>query len=142
MMDVKTVGKKYNKRLDVIEIAKLIKKDVKRYFPQIKVSVQTRRYTGGRSIDIKITQLPFNPYKEEFIKNYDNWNSYSLEKYGNRGDVQYRYTQEYLNLKQGVRNIMDSYNYDNSDTMTDYFDVNFYGDVTLDYDVGQRFLGK
>ncbi len=36
-------------------------------------------------------------------------------------------------LAKAIRAIMDSYNYDGSDAMTDYFDVRFYGNVCNEY---------
>lgn len=36
-------------------------------------------------------------------------------------------------IKKDIANMLESYNYNRSDVMTDYFDYNFYGFVDIDY---------
>lgn len=41
------------------------------------------------------------------------------------------YTPEWATIMKIVKEIHDIYNYDNSDVMTDYFDVNYYWTVRI-----------
>ena len=41
------------KRIGTVEVAKILRKVLKRSFPETKFSVRSSRYTGGSSIDIK-----------------------------------------------------------------------------------------
>ena len=93
-------GPKYEltKDLDVAEIAKLLRKDIKGRFPSIKSSVRIDRYSMGQSINV---------YLSEFGK---------LEPHV---------------VKSVVQDLMNCYNFDDSDPMTDYFRVRFYGFVSL-----------
>lgn len=56
-------GEKYEttKDLSTTEIAKLIRKEIKECFPNIKVSVRTQYFSGGSSIDVYITNAGFKP---------------------------------------------------------------------------------
>lgn len=141
------IGKNYNPKLDVTEIAKLIKKDIKKYFPNIKVSVKSERYSGGKSINVIIKQLPFNPFRQEYIQNYDRWSTYRLELENKNPELTtqgklLQYNTNYLELEQNLYQIINSYNYDKSNDTIDYFNVNFYGDVRIDRDSELKYLGK
>ncbi len=71
--------------------------------PDLKTGVRVSKYSGGQSLDIVVK----SPYFE-------------------RGTAEYRFVESELD------NIMNAYNYDNSDSMVDYFDVNFYGHVRFE----------
>ena len=45
-----------------------------------------------------------------------------------------RYTPEATAVRKAVEAICDSFNHDGSDSMTDYFDVRFYGSVDFDHE--------
>jgi len=127
-------GNKYQsvKSLTTTEIAKLIRKDIKKEHPEIKTSVRTQYFAGGSSIDIYIMQTPFNPINPDFnfddIFQNDHWTS--------------QYIEEYIELEKDIEAIHARYNYNNSDTQVDYFDVNYYGSVNLDYDLKDKFIAE
>jgi|GEM_PF-1869061 len=129
-------GSKYEatKSMSSTEISKLIREDIKSAKKRgqlpgtLKVSVKTDYFAGGSSIDLKITALPDGQtlISPEWIVATDNG------KNGNYHGVP-RYTppvQRWIDL---LKEIHSSYNRDNSDSMSDYFSVNYYGDVSIDW---------
>ncbi len=98
------VGSKHNetKELDITEIAKLIRKDIKEYLGDLKVkpSVRIKRFSMGQSINVEIDDTGF-PY--DFRQN----------------------------MRTVIMGIIEQYNYDDSDPMTDYSYVRFYSHVTI-----------
>ena len=122
-------GTKYKSKKDVKEIAKDIRKDIKAELPEVKVSVKIERFAGGRSIDVDIKKLP----NESEIINPE----YNFEE----PNGQSRYTKKGQGLLDKVQAIVDAYNFDGSDTQSDYFHVNFYGHVNIDYDYEQELRG-
>lgn len=113
------------KNLNFKEIAKLIRTDLKNTFGKdIKFSVQTEYYSGGRSLNVKI---------KETIRNY--LNPLNIKFPNERHLI---YTDEGNELIEQIENIINKYNYDNSDSMTDYFDVRFYSHVWFDCDLKEK----
>lgn len=111
-----TEGNKYQdtKDLDVKDIAKLIRADLKAV--NIKASVRIERYSMGKSINVDIIT------PEEFtVKNpaFDH----------NIHPAHMRLTDEAKTLRDKVTAIVEAYNYDDSDSQIDYFDVNFYSHI-------------
>lgn len=125
----KYVGAKYEetKELDVVDIAKLIRKDLKNEFRNIKFSVRTDKYIGGRSIDVVIKKCPFNAINPNYEQNVAGSQLYNLEGLG---------------LIQDVQNILARYNYDKSQTQFDHYDVNFYSDVTFDFQLEKKWRAE
>lgn len=111
-------GAKYQSGRDVVVIAKLLRKDIAEarnttlvMLPaHATVSVTTSRYSMGCSITVRIKGLTI-PEK---------WTSSR-----NR-------TELCKNIKVACTELMNAYKRDNSDTMTDYYDVNFSGYVVVD----------
>jgi hypothetical protein len=58
------------RRVDAVEVAKLIRANLKRQFPNIRFSVRTDRYAGGNSIIVKWTDGPTNSAVEEVTGGY------------------------------------------------------------------------
>ena len=48
-------------------------------------------------------------------------------------DSEPRYTPEASSALETIKGMLSSYNFDDSDSMTDYFHVNFYGDVKFSW---------
>jgi hypothetical protein len=125
------VGSKYNETSDLnkTELAKVIRAELKAKYPKIKFSVTK----DSNSIDVKIVDVDFNPFSNEynaFLKSNEKlreWNKNSFSKW----DATPTYNEKFETLRKEVKSIMDQYNFDDSDTMTDYFHVRFYGDVRL-----------
>lgn len=122
-------GSKYEetKGLDITEVAKLIKKDLRAEFKGYKWSVTTERYSGGQSLKVKLKDAPsdFQLYNPEWLAHYEETGRYNRELE--------QYTGSAKDLMQRARAIVESYNYDGSDAMVDYFNVRFYESVKFDH---------
>ena len=91
---------------DTKEIAKICRTKLKKLFPMVKFSLTSSRFAGGSEINCSIKESPFEA-DSIYLK--------VIMLYATR--------------------LINSYNYDNSDVMIDYFDVNFYFfDCKTDYD--------
>ena len=143
--------------LSTTEISKRIKQQLKQ-FKGCKFSVRTEYYSMGSSITIGLMECNFkvikdfkdisesaffelehrNNYTKEQIKEiqlqkYHQLNSYTLKEDYNliswcNGIF---LTEKGHNLLKEVVKIADFYNYDNSDSQTDYYDVNFAFHINL-----------
>lgn len=132
------VGDKYEttKSLDVAEIAKLVRKDIKSckkigVIPKgAKVSVRISRFSGGTSIDMTIREVPgmqvHNPAWLDWGINPET----KHKAYPTLVELP-RYTPEAKDLKETLTSIVNRYNYDKSDSMTDYYNVRFYEHITF-----------
>ena len=131
------------------DIAKWIRQTLKKDFPNCKFSVQTEYYSMGSSIHLTILQSDVriikkvseitpedilrlgnarNLSEEETIKmlqevfakeTYFQVNQYYI-------DSDWQFTPEGKNFLTKVLLIANKYNWDKSDSMIDYFDVNYY----------------
>ncbi len=124
-------GTKYDSKLSIVEIAKLVRADIKAQLPGFKVSVKSRGYSGGRSLDVYITGVPTgtvltNPKHEAWAAAYPHDSSFSYPE-----EARSRYSVEITTALATLNTIVDAYNYDRCDTMVDYFDVNFYTHIGL-----------
>lgn len=90
------IGKNYTPTLTTKEIAREVKKQAKKLYPEIKISARSEY--DAIWITIKV--------KEE--------------------------NEETKEIKENVESLLNSYNYDKGDVMTDYYDNNFYGFVKLE----------
>lgn len=143
-------GAKYDatKSLSTVEIAKRIRSDVKAAIaagrlPQgLKVSVRSDSFSGGTSIDLRITALPasFAIMSPRYVK----WCHENVQeaRYG-RSPFRHEeiYTSEFAQLLKSLKAIHSAYNRNNSDAMSDYFDVAYYGDAGIDWQL-ERDLRK
>lgn len=127
-------GAKYDATRDLrpAELAARIRADIKaaKLPAGVKVSVRLHTYSGGYSIDVKITALPegfpvMSPKAASWRKQFGPHKDYPFYWCEATSD-------ELRALIDQLKSIHDSYNRDNSDSMTDYFDTRFYGDVHLD----------
>jgi hypothetical protein len=96
-------GAKYREtqNLNIVEIAKLVRKDLKEAFPKYKFGVRVEKFSMGQAIHIKVNNTGFN-----------------------RRDA--NDSEAIKMLQQAVKQVGDAYNYDDSDPMTDYFATKFY----------------
>lgn len=85
----------------------------------IKFSVRSQYFSGGSSIDIRLTGVPqswgWEQRRDEF------------------GRMRWMYTPAMKALMDELKRVMAAYNHDGSDITTDYFDVRFYGSVETDW---------
>lgn len=136
--------------LGTTEIAKRIKQQLKQ-FKDCKFSVRSEYYSMGSSITLALMEANFKVikdfkdipeitlfeyenrrYDKDQVKTsqeekYHQLNPYTLrEEYNNKEWCNGVFlTEQGHNLLKEVVKIADQYNYDDSDSMTDYYDVNF-----------------
>jgi hypothetical protein len=115
-------GSKYERDLDVVEIAKRVRKELKAELPKgTKCSVRIDRFSGGQSISLKVDAVPFPIVNPEYVCRE------VLEPHTYHQDAIGRWTPEAVALLAQADAILSAYNFDGSDSQTDYYHVNFYG---------------
>lgn len=116
----KFVGSNYT-GLTTKETAKEIRSHLKARFPEVKFSI-TSDYSR---IDITIKQSPYNNLKLEYSANIEprKYREYDAE-----------HNKEINAIVEYCNRLLTSYNYDDSDIMTDYFHTHFYKNVSVDYE--------
>ena len=132
------------------EIAKRVKKQITDEL-NVKVSVSFEHYSMGRTLHVSIMEtskriirnmdeipevaLDYigSGYTRENIEQRQKKTYHQLSNYACRDEYNERHwnsgvflTEYGHNLTKRIEQIIRQYNYDNSDPMTDYFDVNFY----------------
>ncbi len=98
------------------EIVELVRTWLKETYPKYRFSVRREDYN---SIYIKLMSADFEAFTKESGKVQDNINHYHIERNPDLTD----------RAKEVMMNVCDfvmSYNFDDSDAMTDYFHTNFY----------------
>lgn len=124
-----TRGAKFDKRLSTKDIAALVRKDIAAAIKSgaipkgVKVSVRYESFSGGSALRVNVTALPegwrvFNPERLRFEKEQPH-------EIPPRNMA--RFTPETSALLSQISDLAMAYNRNNSDSMTDYFDVNYYG---------------
>ena len=118
-LDTEIVGNKYNqvKDLDVKDIAKLIRQDLKK-FKDCKFSVSIHRYSGGRSLNVKLVEC----------SNLNRFEIFKSEYCDSRAVFNDEFNAE-------LKSIINQYNFDRSNPQSDYFYVNFYEHLYIDRDL-------
>ena len=137
-------GPRYNRDLRVKDIAGIIRDYVKATYPDCKFSIVTRHHT---SISVSLMSAPFDVFSTpdadkiplSRVGDVDSIMSHwaSLPSKGHIG-VNHYYINDAFMLTDKARSVMsdvyrfmNSFNYDDSDIMTDYFDTNFYTDMSI-----------
>lgn len=153
----RSYGYKYEeqKNLTTTEIAKLIRKDIKREIKdgmlpaRWKYSVRTRYFAGGSSIDIRVRDCADAwiecPGYRIGSRHECSDGSWSAAGCGNPwckaggvhkdkpGAQTHRVlSEEAQTAKMTLERIHGAYNHDGSEVQVDYFDVNYYGGVQFD----------
>lgn len=103
---------------------KEIKKQLKSKYPNLTFSVRNRHYS---SVDVTIAAGDVD-FSDLFTneRSYAEVNQYQLLR--EYGEPAYG---KHTELLKGIFKIVNEGNYDNSDAMTDYFDVGFYVDISI-----------
>jgi hypothetical protein len=127
-------GSKYEKtrHLPIKEIAKLVKAEIHDKYPKIKVSVATKSFSGGREVNVHIKSYPNHFLIKKVI--YPEMEGLPDEKIPSYA-WGWKYTADAQSVVDGIKKILNSYNFDDSDLQTDYFSNSFYGDVEFDWDI-------
>ncbi|MCU1276616.1 MAG: hypothetical protein JWM53_162, partial [bacterium] len=129
-------GHKYSREMGGAEIAAAIRNDIKEAvksgeLPRAKYGARLQRFAGGKSITITYTDLPFALFNPKFLK-------FEIETDGRKFYEGDRFSPERKALEEKLTDIARAYNYDGSDTQSDYFHVNFYLHVHADHDYERR----
>lgn len=123
--------------LGIKEITKLIREDLKTELPEFKFSVRMRDYT---SIDVEIKGIDYNPFTPELQawieqgKDYQSFVDNENTKITG-GDWSYQeivkrsWNAKFLQDIDKAKAIHVAYNYDDSDSQTDYFNRGYYGEI-------------
>lgn len=110
-MEKKFEGGKYQATKDIYgsELVKIIKQDLKEQLPKTyKVLARKELYAGGWAIHFTIKKT-------------------GVERYVNHEE-----SPEHKELSKKVADIIEAYNFDNSDIMSDYFSVKFYKHIRIE----------
>ena len=121
---------------DIKDIAKDVRAKLKKQFPKCKFSVRIERYSMGQSLHLSLMSAPFNPFKLEpshrdgvqlnhFTFNKSDWDSANGL---NNGAY---LTKRCWDVLTKACEIANTENWDKSDSMIDYFDVNYYFHVNI-----------
>lgn len=116
METLKTLNDAEKRTLDITEIASLIREQLKKEFPKCKFAVTTSRYSMGQSLTVNLMTAPFDAYAGADV--FSSVNHFHLAN-------SERYTPEAKVVLLRAVEIANQFNYNNSDSMTDYYDVNF-----------------
>lgn len=142
--------------ISLVDIAKAIKQQLKKEYPYCKFSIQTQYYSMGCSLHISIMETNFKiikPFEElskvailrycdlpyerfrkiEELKNLQDKKHHQMSEISesevynpnvwNNGVF---LTEEGFNLVKRITELTNKFNWDNSDSQIDYFDVKFY----------------
>lgn len=139
-------GKNYKLHQSTKDIAAEIRKNVRKLYPAkegYKIGVTYESFAGGSAINIDIKAAPFQIHRAEWAKHYkhaketrdwqplqdfqDNfWDELRAQgKYDHR-EYSAEYTEETMALRRALEKMGNSYRFNDSDGMIDYFDTNFY----------------
>jgi hypothetical protein len=131
----KWAGSEYRPNLDVKEIAKRIRVQIKEHIaanklPKGKYSVVIERFAGGRAINITVKEFEFPILDPEGVRL-------------RQGDPNSGHSIPYYSLialltQETLEGLLNAFRMDDSDGMIDYFRTNFYGHVRFNYDLENR----
>lgn len=146
-------GESYSRDMGIADIAKAVRKDLKKRFPECKFSVTIQRYSGGQSLNINLMEGPFEAILSQRVREWDNgqevWreiepssyhqiNHYYLDNYkedknfsGPGATTNLTMSDEALEAIKFAVALAQGFNFDDSDGMIDYFHCNFYLHVNI-----------
>lgn len=138
-------GNEYNRDLGITDISKIVKQRLKNEYPDCKFSVTVEKYSMGQSMTVALMEAPFEVYTgcgqiilNEFVSypdtGYHQLNQFQFKNpYSDLG----RFTPNGWNngviltphgwdcLRKATL-VSQGFNYDDSDSMIDYFSTNFH----------------
>jgi len=121
----RTYNSNYDSSLSTTDIAKKVRQEIAKMKKTgdldkgFKFSIRAEYFSGGSAIRASITAVPegVEAYNSEYYDAY------------NRGESTYamsRFSAPVKAASEKVLALINSFNYDGSESMVDYFDVNFY----------------
>lgn len=131
-------GIKYNSKLSTKDIASIIRQEIKEEIkqgnlPKAKYSVRKDSYNAIRVYisNVQSPKLMFNPHHILFQKENPSFYTGNLPIFH---EARERYTPEGKRVLAKLETMLQAYNYDGSDSQSDYFNVNFYATVQFDWE--------
>ncbi len=120
-------GEKYDDALTITEIAACVRRDIKAaivagVLPAIKTAVRVQKYSGGRSLTVTVQAAPMSVRNSAYAPT-------SMQ--APNAPVNHRFNAAGEALIATLQLMVNAYNYDGSDSQTDYFSVNFYSHVAI-----------
>jgi hypothetical protein len=135
--------------ISLVDIAKAIKQQLKKEYVNCEFSIKTQFYSGGCSLHISIMKtdfkiiMPFNDITEEVFLSYKSYSKEDIKKIQESKHYQLSpynlvaynpkiwnngvfLTEKGFNLVKRITELANKFNWDNSDSQIDYFDVKFY----------------
>ncbi len=111
------------------EYSAQIRKDIKDAvkagtLPKANYRVTCKNFSGGCSVDVEVQDLP-----GAWVERYSET---AAPTFGFVREGQKVLSVEASRVRSEVSKIHGAYNYDGSDAMTDYYDVNYYGIVEIE----------
>jgi len=123
------IGARYESGLTTKEIASRVRKYLKQKFPGCKFSVRSKYFAGGSELSIALMEAPFEAFQEENKRGYEPINHYALLRSAdNPGSF---LTNDAYSVLRDVTQYVLSYHRDDSAPEIDYFDTNFYFDLSV-----------
>lgn len=134
-------GSKFDRACSINDIAKAIRADIKAAMKKpgtdawalpkgLKVSVRTQKFSGGCSIDANITAFE-GPLHNLAAVLFSEALPHAPQAFP-------WFTKEVARVLAVLKGLMDAYNFDKSDTQSDYFHVRFYDHQGIDSDYSRR----
>lgn len=118
-------GDNYDINLSTKDIADRIRSYVKEAYPTYKFSVTCKYFSGGSEINVALMEAPV----DVFVKMPERGEKY-MELHHMRKDYE-ELTPLANEILSDVNRFINSYRYDDSDGMIDYFSTNFYYDLAI-----------
>ena len=121
---------------DIKEIAKTVRAELKHKHPKCKFSVTIERFAGGSAMAVALMEAPFEAVRNS--SGYEQLNQYVIRRETYEDYLGYdeeihprKLTETAWQVMQSVDEVADAENWNNSDAMIDYFDVNYYLDLRI-----------
>lgn len=119
-------GVRYDRDLSTKEIAARVREYGKNQWPQYKFSIRTEYFAGGSAIHLALVSGPEAAFLEGTEENEKGY--ITIHRNFDRIEGMTEIVKHVIN---DMNDFMDSYNYDDSDSMIDYFSTNFYTHVSV-----------
>ena len=125
-------GPKYQQGMDGAKISAAIRSDIKAAvaagaLPRGKYSVRLDRFSGGKSITVTATDVDLDLFDPRFLR-------HEIETNGRVFYQGERFSEAQRALLKKLEKLANAYNYDGSDIQSDYFHVNYYLHVKMDWE--------
>ena len=123
---------------DTTEVAKYVREQLKKEFPAYKFSVTSKYFPGGSELNVALMAGPVEVFADNLVYYGDGktmvdndqnaqLNPYTIANEYTNGICNGRkLTPEAWTVLHRVAEIAQENNWDNSDSQSDYFDVNYY----------------